>query len=104
MSIQSFILSKCASTSSSGLPAYSGLKWDQFNCGLCGTPGATVALGIKGLRGGDFEDFHWEVEFDLGLDLDFGLDFDWNFDFDFDLDAALGLLLPLFLFMYLISF
>ena len=29
--IQSFFLSKCASTSSSGFPEKSGLKWDQFN-------------------------------------------------------------------------
>ena len=35
MSIKSFILSKCASTSSSGFPANSGLKHYQFNCGKC---------------------------------------------------------------------
>ena len=52
VSIQSFVLSKCPSASSSGLPAYSGLKWDQFNCGLCGTPGATGVLDIQGSRGG----------------------------------------------------
>ena len=48
VSIQLFILSKCASTSPSGLPAYSGLNWDQFNCGLWGTPSAMGALGKKG--------------------------------------------------------
>ena len=42
-----FILSKCVSASSSGLPAYLGLKWNQFNCGLCGTPGAIGAFGGK---------------------------------------------------------
>ena len=33
VSIQSFILSRCVSASSSGFPANSGLKCDQFNCG-----------------------------------------------------------------------
>ena len=33
VSIQSFVLNKWASTSSSGLPENSGLKYDQFNCG-----------------------------------------------------------------------
>ena len=63
MSIQSFILSKCASASPSGLPASLGLKWDQFNCGLWGIPGAIEALGkmdsegvigLKGTFGGGF--------------------------------------------------
>ena len=56
---------------------------------------------------GDSEDFHWEVDFDLGLDLDLDLGFDLDFGLDFglDFDTALGLLcLPLFLFIYLISF
>ena len=35
VSIQSFILSKCASASSLGFPGNSGLKCDQFNCGMC---------------------------------------------------------------------
>ena len=33
--IQSFVLSKCVSASLSGVPAYSGLKCDQFNCSIC---------------------------------------------------------------------
>ena len=33
--IQSFVMSRCASTSSSGFPENSGLKCDQFNCGIC---------------------------------------------------------------------
>ena len=37
MSIQSFILSRCASASSSGFPKNSGLKCDEFNCGMCCT-------------------------------------------------------------------
>ena len=34
VSIQSVVLRRCYSTSSSGLHANSGLKWDQFNCGI----------------------------------------------------------------------
>ena len=34
MSIQSLVLRKCASVSSSGLPVNSGLKWGQFNWGI----------------------------------------------------------------------
>ena len=34
VSIQSFVLNKWASTSSSGLPENSVLKYDQFNCGI----------------------------------------------------------------------
>ena len=51
VSIQSFILSKCAYTSSSGLPAYLGLKWDQFNLDLSSV-GTTRVFGKDGLRGG----------------------------------------------------
>ena len=54
VSIQSFVLSKWASASSSGLPANLGLKWDQFNCGLGGAPGTREALGRNGLCGGGF--------------------------------------------------
>ena len=54
VSIQSLILSKWASASSSGLPANLGLKWDQFNCALCGAPGTRGALGRNGLFGGGF--------------------------------------------------
>ena len=54
VSIQSFVLSKWASTSSSGLPANLGLKWDQFNCGLWGASRAKCALGKNGLCGGGF--------------------------------------------------
>ena len=35
VSIHSFILSRCASASSSVFPKNFGLKWDQFNCGTC---------------------------------------------------------------------
>ena len=35
VSIQLFVLNKCISASSSGFPANSGLKCDQFNCGTC---------------------------------------------------------------------
>ena len=34
VSMQSYVLRRCVSTLSSGLPANSGLKWDQFNCGI----------------------------------------------------------------------
>ena len=62
MSIQSFVLSKCASTSSSGFPENSGMRCDQFNCGTCGagycsawgswgTWGAWGALGTSGAWG-----------------------------------------------------
>ena len=34
VSIQSFVLNNWASASSSGLPANSGLKYNQFNCGI----------------------------------------------------------------------
>ena len=47
MSIQSLVLRRCVSASSSGLPANSGLKWDQFKCGMGpgGTGGTTVYVG-----------------------------------------------------------
>ena len=54
VSTQSLVLSRCASASSSSLPAYLGLKWDQFNCGLWGTPGAIGGLGRNGLCWGGF--------------------------------------------------
>ena len=34
VSIWSLVLRRCASASSSGLPVNSGLKCDQFNCGI----------------------------------------------------------------------
>ena len=47
VSIQSFVLRRCASTSSSGFPVNSGLKWDQFHCGI--GPGCTGrAAGCTG--------------------------------------------------------
>ena len=51
--IQSFVLNKWASTSSSGLPEYSGLKWDQFICiwtcwPSCGSTGCGVGWGGGG--------------------------------------------------------
>ena len=57
MSIQSFVLRRCASTSSSGLLANSGLKWDQFNCGIGpgwtgGTPGCAGGTAGVGGAGG----------------------------------------------------
>ena len=57
VSIESFVLNKCASASSSSLPAYLGLNWDQFNYGFWGTPGTIGALGRKGLCWGGF--CHW---------------------------------------------
>ena len=48
VSIQSFVLRRCVSTSSSGFPVNSGLKWDQFNCGI--GPGCTG--GAAGCPGG----------------------------------------------------
>ena len=57
MSIQSFVLSKCAFISS---------------CCLCGTSGAG-GFGIKGFRGvGDSA--YSDLEVDSGLDLDLGFD------------------------------
>ena len=35
VSIQSFVLSKCASAACSGFPENSGLKCGQFNCSMC---------------------------------------------------------------------
>ena len=52
MFIQSLVLSKCASASSSGFPENSGLKCDQFNCGICSagccSAGATGGAGASG--------------------------------------------------------
>ena len=51
VSIQSFVLNRCASTSSSGFPENSGLKYDHFNCvctGLgiwAGEAGGNAGLG-----------------------------------------------------------
>ena len=45
VSIQSLVLRRCASASSSGFPENSGLKYDQFNC--CG-----LAIGAGKLGGG----------------------------------------------------
>ena len=46
MYIQSLVLTRCASASSSDLPAKSGLKSDQFNCGIgvdwIGSMGGTI--------------------------------------------------------------
>ena len=44
VSIQSLVLRRCASTSLSGLPAISGLKCDQLNCG--------IGAGLIGCEGG----------------------------------------------------
>ena len=51
VSIQSFILNKCAIASSSGLPENSGLKYDQFNCGIF-VGRACGCIGLGGLAGG----------------------------------------------------
>ena len=86
VSIQSFVLSKCASASLSGLPAYLGLKWDQFNCGLYGT---SRTKGVK--RGWGILIWRWILIRNLI----------WAFgwDFDFNLEAVLDFLhLPLFFF------
>ena len=45
VSIQSFVLNRGATASSSGLPENSGLKWDQFNCGIW-TEGAGGNIGL----------------------------------------------------------
>ena len=55
VSIQSFVLRRCASTSLSGFPANLGSKWDQFNCDIvlgctCGTD--SCAGGTWGCVGG----------------------------------------------------
>ena len=50
MSIQSFVLSRCASASSSGFPENSVLKCDQFNCGK-GTGCIGGAWGMGGYLG-----------------------------------------------------
>ena len=52
MSIQSFILRRCASASSSGLPAKYGLKCDQFNCGTSAGWIGCVGIGYTGGMGG----------------------------------------------------
>ena len=48
MSIKLFVLLTCASTSSTGFPANSGLNGDQLNCGI--GPGLTG--GAAGYTGG----------------------------------------------------
>ena len=53
MDVQSWVLRRCASTSSSGFPANSGLKWDQFNCGTgSGWTGYEGRTGCVGGAGG----------------------------------------------------
>ena len=44
MSIQSFVLRRCVSASSSGFPTNSALKCDQFNCG--NEPGCASGITI----------------------------------------------------------
>ena len=53
--VQSFVLRRCASTSSSRFPANSGLQWDQFYYGI--GPGLTAGTagwvgGVGGCMGG----------------------------------------------------
>ena len=50
VSIQLFVLRRWASASLSGLLEYSGLKWDQFNGGICGA-GRCSASGDWGAFG-----------------------------------------------------
>ena len=50
VSIQSFILRRCASASSSGFPENSGLKCDQYNCGTW-TGWIDCTRGIGGCTG-----------------------------------------------------
>ena len=55
VSIQSFFLRRCASASSSGLPANSHLLWDHFNYGIgLGWAGETTGcvVGTAGCAGG----------------------------------------------------
>ena len=49
VSLQSFVLKRWASASSSGLPENSGLKYDQFNCGCTGF--GTWVRGAGGCTG-----------------------------------------------------
>ena len=56
--IQSLVLRRCASASSSGLPKKSGLKWDQFNCDR--VPGWIGCVsGTIGCTGGARGIYHW---------------------------------------------
>ena len=50
VSIQSFLLRRYASASSSGFPANNGLKSDQFNCGTrpCCSGSTTSCAGVGG--------------------------------------------------------
>ena len=55
-SIQSLVLSKYVSASSLGFPENSGLKFDQFNCGMCcigctGTGWSGTAASCTGCTG-----------------------------------------------------
>ena len=50
VSIQSFILNKCAIVCSSGLPKNCGLKYDQLNCGIY-TGGVCGCIGLGGFSG-----------------------------------------------------
>ena len=52
VSIQSFILRRCVSTSSSGLPANSGLKCNQFNCSTEAGWIGCVGIGCAGCTSG----------------------------------------------------
>ena len=48
VSILSFILRRCTSTSSSSLPVNSGMKCDQFNCGTWAGLIGCVGIGCAG--------------------------------------------------------
>ena len=51
VSIQSLVLSRCATTSSSGLPENTSLKYDQLNCGTWGG-GFCGCIGLGEFAGG----------------------------------------------------
>ena len=56
VSIQSLVLNRCATASSSGLPENSGLKYDQLNCGTW-NGGFCGCIGLCGFAGGSGEGF-----------------------------------------------
>ena len=56
VSIQSLVLNKCATVSSSGLLENSGLKYDQLNCGTC-NGGFCGCIGLGWFAGGSHGGF-----------------------------------------------
>ena len=50
VSIQTFVLSKCSSASLSGFLENLGVKWDQFNGGICSMGCCSACSGLWDLR------------------------------------------------------